>query len=44
MNFVGKTFIMRYESGLEVKGDYKSSTELEWEAVTGPYQGTKGPE
>jgi phenolic acid decarboxylase len=42
MNFVGRKFIIRYESGLEVKAHYKSATELTWEAVTGPSKGTSG--
>jgi hypothetical protein len=44
MNFVGRKFIIRYESGLEVKADYKSATELIWEALTGPSKGTSGSE
>ena len=44
MNFVGKKFLFRYESGLEVTGDYMSSTELSWEALTGPSRGAKGVE
>jgi hypothetical protein len=44
MNFVGKTVVMRYESGLEVKGYYPSTEELRWQALTGPSQGSEGVE
>ncbi|MGH9324887.1 MAG: MoaF-related domain-containing protein, partial [Vicinamibacteria bacterium] len=44
MSFVGKTLVLRYESGLEVKARYKSATELEWEALAGPAKGRKGTE
>jgi phenolic acid decarboxylase len=44
MNFVGRKFIIRYESGLEVKAHYKSATELSWEALTGPSKGESGDE
>jgi phenolic acid decarboxylase len=44
MNFIGKKIIVRYESGLEVKANYKSATELTWEALTGPSKGTSGNE
>lgn len=44
MNFIGKKIIIRYESGLEVKANYKGATELAWEALTGPSKGTSGDE
>jgi phenolic acid decarboxylase len=44
MGFAGKRFLYRYESGLEVKGYFKSETELEWEGLTGPSRGLKGAE
>ena len=44
MAFVGKRFLFRYESGLEVVGHYKSPTALDWEARTGPAKGTRGSE
>lgn len=44
MTFVGKRVSLRYESGLEVVAEYKSSTEMAWEALTGPSKGTKGNE
>lgn len=44
MTFVGKRVSLRYESGLEVVADYKSATEMAWEALTGPSKGSKGTE
>jgi phenolic acid decarboxylase len=44
MTFIGKKFLLRYESGLEVVADYKSSTEMTWKALTGPSKGTTGTE
>ena len=44
MSFVGKRVSLRYESGFEVVADYKSSTEMTWEALTGPSKETKGTE
>ncbi len=42
--FVGKTVILRYDSGLEVKAHYPSATELAWEALAGPAKGQRGDE
>jgi len=44
MTFIGKRVSLRYESGLEVVADYRSSSEMTWEALTGPSKGTKGTE
>ena len=44
MSFAGKTILYRYDSGLEVRGHFKSSTELEWEGLTGPSEGVRGSE
>ena len=44
MTFIGKRVSLRYESGLEVVADYKSPTEMAWEALTGPGKGTRGTE
>jgi phenolic acid decarboxylase len=44
MRLLGKTLLLRYESGLEVIGHYSDSTEVSWEALTGPAKGSKGRE
>lgn len=44
MNFVGKKFLFRYGSGLEVIGHYTSRTRVHWEALTGPAKGDTGDE
>lgn len=44
MKFVGKKILLHYENGPEVIGDYTSSTEVNWEALSGPAKGMKGSE
>ncbi len=44
MNFVGKKFLFRYASGLEVTGDYRAADEMMWEALSGPSKGRQGTE
>ena len=44
MKFVGKRILLHYENGLEIIGDYKSKTEVSWEALSGPAKGMKGTE
>ena len=44
MKFVGKRILLHYENGLEILGDYKSLTEVSWEALSGPAKGMKGTE
>jgi hypothetical protein len=44
MKLVGKTLLLRYQSGLQVIGHYRKSTEVTWEALTGPMKGSKGTE
>ena len=44
MRFEGKKILLHYENGLEIKGNYKSSTELHWEALSGPAKGEHGTE
>lgn len=44
MSFVGKTIVISYESGLQVRAHYKSATELVWKALTGPSTGQEGTE
>ena len=44
MRLLGKRLLFNYESGLQVKGHYSSSTEVSWEALTGPAKGSRGKE
>jgi hypothetical protein len=44
MSFVGKTIVISYESGLEVKAHYETSTQLTREALSGPSKGQRGTE
>jgi homoserine O-acetyltransferase len=44
MELVGKRLRLRYDSGLEVIGHYRSDTHLDWEGLSGPARGTKGSE
>ncbi len=44
MKFVGKKILLRYANGMEIIGDYKTSTEMSWEALAGPAKGMKGTE
>jgi hypothetical protein len=44
MRFEGKKILLRYENGLEIRGDYSSATELKWEALSGPAKGETGIE
>lgn len=44
MNFVGKRFLFRYASGLEVTGHYRAADQMAWEALSGPSKGSKGTE
>ena len=37
-------FLYRYKSGLEVIGNFKSNTTLEWETLSGPFKGQTGIE
>jgi len=39
-----RKFLYRYESGLEVIGDFKSNDYLEWECIKGPAKGQTGQE
>jgi MoaF-like len=44
MNFVGRKFHFHYASGLEVKGHYRTASELSWEVLSGPEKGSSGAE
>ncbi|MGH8494599.1 MAG: phenolic acid decarboxylase [Gammaproteobacteria bacterium] len=44
MHFVGRKLLFSYESGLRVMGHYKSATELDWKALSGPSAGSSGSE
>ncbi len=44
MSFVGRTIVISYDSGLEVRAHYQSATQLTWEALTGPSKGQRGTE
>jgi MoaF-like len=44
VTFVGKRILVQYDSGLEVVVDYTSETEMTWEAISGPAEGTKATE
>jgi hypothetical protein len=44
MRFEGKKILLHYENGLEIRGDYRTANELQWEALSGPAKGEKGIE
>lgn len=44
MSFVGKTVVIRYESGLELQAHYQSDTRMTWTALSGPQEGQQGTE
>ena len=44
MRFEGKKILLRYDNGVEISGDYKGATEVQWEALSGPAKGKKGTE
>jgi hypothetical protein len=44
MGFVGKTVVIRYESGLEIQAHYESDTRMIWTALSGPQEGQQGTE
>lgn len=44
MKLIGKKLRFDYDSGLQVIGHYSESTEVTWEALTGPAKGTTGRE
>lgn len=44
MELVGKSLLLKYQSGLEVIGHYRSDAHLEWETASGPQRGARGSE
>jgi len=44
LQFVGKRYILRYSSGMEIAAHYRSERELTWEALAGPAKGSSGSE
>jgi len=44
LSFVGKSVVIRYESGLELQAHYESDTRMTWTALSGPQEGQQGTE
>ena len=44
MGLFGKRFLFKYESGLQVVGEYSSPSVVSWEALSGPAKGSRGRE
>lgn len=44
MELVGKSLLLKYQSGLEVIGRYRSETHMDWETASGPQRGASGSE